>query len=224
MHRLEEASSGEVRQTTSIIAIGLVGGERLERLVGLPALDADHWETKLVQPVKQDRRHSPRLEYNPTATRRFRQFAGDRLRCRRRLALTNDRPFTVKNANMRLVHRDIEASEIVHVGSPLPNRRRCYRPLWKSSRPLPDVEKLGFSSRSQLSRPCSRYEKFLLGTRPTTAVATQRSSQPAHGLIQVQRSANAKRGHFSARGQFRGFSTESVDLTRSTCRQGMAAI
>jgi hypothetical protein len=26
------------------------------------------------------------------------------------------------------------------------------------------VEKLGFSSRSQLSRPCSRYEKFLLGT------------------------------------------------------------
>src|SRR5580700_630754 len=63
MHRLEEASSGEVRQTTSIIAIGLVGGERLERLVGLPALDADHWETKLVQPVKQDRRHSPRLEY-----------------------------------------------------------------------------------------------------------------------------------------------------------------
>jgi hypothetical protein len=38
------------------------------------------------------------------------------------------------------------------------------------------VEKLGFSSRSQLSRPCSRYEKFLLGTRPTTAVATQRSS------------------------------------------------
>ena len=39
---------------------------------------------------------------------------------------------------------------------------------------------------------------------------TQRSPQPAHGLIQVQRSANAKRGHFSARGQFRGFSTEST--------------
>ena len=99
-----------MRQTSRVVAIGLVGGERLERLVGLPALDADHWETKLVQPVKQDRRHSPRLEYNPTATRRFRQFAGDRLRRRRRLALANDRPFTVKNANMRLVHRDIEAS------------------------------------------------------------------------------------------------------------------
>ena len=142
MHRLEEASSGEVRQTTSIIAIGLVGGERLERLVGLPALDTDHWETKLVQPVKQDRRHSPRLEYDATTTRRFRQFAGDRLCCRRRLALANDRPFTVKNANLRLVHRDVEASKIVHVGSPLPNRRRCYRPMWKSSRPLPDVYKV----------------------------------------------------------------------------------
>ena len=56
MYRLEEASSGEVRQTTSIIAIGPVGGERLERLVGLPALDADHWETKLVQPV-MDQHH-----------------------------------------------------------------------------------------------------------------------------------------------------------------------
>ena len=140
MHRLEEASSSEVRQTTSIIAIGLVGGERLERLVGLPALGADYWETKLVQPVKQDRRHSPRLEYDATTTRRFGQFVGDRLRSRLRLALANDHAFAIENANMSLVHRDIEASEIVHVGSPLPNRRRCYRPLWKSSRPLPDVE------------------------------------------------------------------------------------
>ena len=42
-----------MRQTTSIIAIGLVGGERLERLVGLPALDGIIGETKLVQPAKQ---------------------------------------------------------------------------------------------------------------------------------------------------------------------------
>ena len=27
--------------------------------------------------------------------------------------------------------------------SPLPNRRRFYRPMWKSSHPLPDVEKVG---------------------------------------------------------------------------------
>src|SRR5271156_6012113 len=88
---------------------------------------------------------------------------------------------------------------------------RSHRPHPQCPLHVDSVEKLGFSSRSQLSRPCSRYEKFLLGTRPTTAVATQLSAQPAHGLIQVQRSANAKRGLFSARGQFRGFSTESVD-------------
>src|SRR5271170_6182129 len=120
-----------------------MGRQRLERLVGLPALDADHWETKLVQPVKQDRRHSPRLEYYATTTRRFGQFVGDRLRSRLRLALANHHAFAVKNANMRLVHRDIEASKIVHRTSPLPNRRRFYRSMWKSSRPLPDVEKVG---------------------------------------------------------------------------------
>src|SRR5277367_6919660 len=114
MHRLEEASSGEVRQTTSIVAIGLVSGERLERLVGLAALNAHHGQTELAEPVEQDRRHSPRLEYDATTTRRFRQFAGDPLCCRCRLALANDRSFTVKNANMRLIHRDIEASKIVH--------------------------------------------------------------------------------------------------------------
>ena len=37
--------------------------------------------------------------------------------------------------------------------SPLPNRRRFYRPMWKSSRPLPDVEKLEFWPRSQFRRP-----------------------------------------------------------------------
>jgi hypothetical protein len=34
------------------------GGKRLERLVGLPALDADHGKAELAQPVKQDRRHA----------------------------------------------------------------------------------------------------------------------------------------------------------------------
>jgi hypothetical protein len=111
MHGLEEPGASQVPQPSRIVAIGLVGRQRLERPVDLAALDADHWETKLVQPVKQERRHSPRLEYDPTATRRFRQFAGDRLCCRLRLALANHHAFAIENANMR---RDIEARKIVH--------------------------------------------------------------------------------------------------------------
>ena len=103
-----------MRQPSRVIAIGLVGRQRLERLVGLPALDADHGKTELAQPVKQDRRHSSGLEYDATTTWRFRQFAGDRLRRRRRLALVNHHAFAIENANMRLIHRDIEASKIVH--------------------------------------------------------------------------------------------------------------
>ena len=38
----------------------------------------------------------------------FGQFVGDRLRSRLRLALTNHHAFAVENANMRLVHRDID--------------------------------------------------------------------------------------------------------------------
>ena len=59
----------------------------------------------MAQPVKQDRRHSPRLEYDATTTRRFGQFVGDSLRTRLRLALANHHAFAVENANMRLVHR-----------------------------------------------------------------------------------------------------------------------
>src|SRR5580692_4854180 len=150
MHRLEEASASQMRQSSRVSAIGLVGRQRLERLVGLPALHADHWQTELAQPVKQDRRHPSRLEHDATTTWRFRQFAGDRLCRRRRLALVNHHAFAIENANMRLVHRDIEASKIVHIRSPLPNRR-SYRPAWKSSRPLPDVEKLGNWATAKIS-------------------------------------------------------------------------
>ena len=59
-----------MRQPSRVIAIGLVGGERLERLLGLPALHTDHRKTQLAQPVKQDRRHPPGLEYDPTTGRR----------------------------------------------------------------------------------------------------------------------------------------------------------
>ena len=89
MHGLEEAGASQMRQPSRVVAIGLVGRKRLERLIGLPALDADHGQTELAQPVEQDRRHSPRLEYDATTTRRFRQFVGDRLRRRLGLALAN---------------------------------------------------------------------------------------------------------------------------------------
>src|SRR5271165_643920 len=99
MHGLEEPGAGQMRQTSRVIAIGLVGGERLERLVGLPALNADYWKTQLAQPVKQDRRHSPRLEYDATTTRRFRELDRNRRCRRRRLALVNDHAFAVDNTN-----------------------------------------------------------------------------------------------------------------------------
>jgi hypothetical protein len=114
MHGLEEASASQVRQSSRVVAIGLVGRQRLERLVGLSAFHADHGQTELAQPVKEDRRHASGLEDNSATTRSFRQFDGD-CRCRRlRLALVNHHPFAIENANMRLVHRDIEASKIVH--------------------------------------------------------------------------------------------------------------
>jgi hypothetical protein len=81
MHGLEEAGASQVRQTARVVAIGLVGRQRLERLVGLPAFDTDHGQAELAQPVKQDRRHSSGLEYDATTPWRFRQFAGDRI-CR----------------------------------------------------------------------------------------------------------------------------------------------
>ena len=68
-----------MRQPSRVVAIGFVGRQGLERLVGLPAFDADHRKAELAQPVEQDRRHSSGLEYDPTTPWRFRQFAGDRL-------------------------------------------------------------------------------------------------------------------------------------------------
>jgi hypothetical protein len=60
--------------------------------------------------VKQDRRHSSRLEYDPTTGRRFRELDRNRRWRRRRLALVNHHAFAVENANMRLIYRDNEIS------------------------------------------------------------------------------------------------------------------
>src|SRR5208282_5728758 len=82
----------------------------------------------------------PRLKYDATTTRRLRQLVRDRVCYRRRLAFIDNRALAIENADMSLVHRDVETSKIVHVGSPLPHPGRSYRPPRKSSRPLPDVE------------------------------------------------------------------------------------
>ena len=83
---------------------------KLSQLIETPIRSAvahlytDYGQTELVQPVKQDWRHSSGLEHDAMTTWRFRQFAGDRLRRRLGLALANHHAFVIENANMRLVH------------------------------------------------------------------------------------------------------------------------
>src|ERR1700733_2411952 len=79
-----------MREPPRIVAVGLMGRKRLERLVGLSAFDADHGEAKLAQPVEQDRRHTSGLEYDPTTAPRFRQLVRDRRSRRRCLAFIDN--------------------------------------------------------------------------------------------------------------------------------------
>ena len=72
VHGLEEPCASQMRQPARVVAVGLVGRERLERLIRLPALYTDHREAELAQPMEQDRRHASSLEDDPMATRRFR--------------------------------------------------------------------------------------------------------------------------------------------------------
>ena len=112
VHGLEEPGASQMRQPSRVVAVGLVGRKRLERLIRLPALYADHRKAELAQPVEQDRRHATSLEDDPTTTRRFRQLVSDRLRRRRRLALVDNSAIAVDNADVSFVHRDIEASKM----------------------------------------------------------------------------------------------------------------
>jgi len=89
-----------MRKPACVVAIGLVGRERLERLIGLPAFDTDHREAELAQPVEQDRRHASGLEDDATTARRLRQLVRDRLSQRRRLAFVNDHAFAVDDADV----------------------------------------------------------------------------------------------------------------------------
>src|SRR5690242_6190713 len=84
MHGLEEASSGQMSQTSRVIAIGLVSREGLERLIRLPALDTDHGKTQLAKPRSEAWRwcsgsgslvHSP----PPSSTRLSKLAKGSRV-------------------------------------------------------------------------------------------------------------------------------------------------
>ena len=62
VHGLEEPGASQMRQPSRVVAVDLMGRERLERLIGLPALDADHGQTESAQPMEQDRRHASGLK------------------------------------------------------------------------------------------------------------------------------------------------------------------
>jgi hypothetical protein len=94
MHGLEEPGAGQMRMAP-ILFHGL-------SQLGLPLVCVE--SRQAYQALKS---LAPRLEDDATTTWRFRQCAGDRLGRRRRLALMNQDPFAVENANMRLVHRNI---------------------------------------------------------------------------------------------------------------------
>ena len=112
MHRLE-AGVSQMRQTSRVVAIGLVGRKRLERLEGLSAPDADHRETELAQPVKQDRRHTLSLNTMRRQLGSFDNSPAIASAVNSRLALANHHAFAIENADVRLVDRDIQASKIL---------------------------------------------------------------------------------------------------------------
>ena len=72
VHGLEEPGTGQMRQPSCVIAIGLVGRQRLERLIGLSAFDADYGQTEL----------------NSTRETGSAPFVPSRIRCDDNLALS----------------------------------------------------------------------------------------------------------------------------------------
>src|ERR1700722_11566276 len=71
VHGLEGSRANQMRRSSRIVAISLVGCERLERVMGLPALDAHRGEAE--------------------AARRFHELTGDR-RCSSTPSWSRERP------------------------------------------------------------------------------------------------------------------------------------
>ena len=92
MHGLEETGARQLRQAARIIAVGLVGRKRLQRLIGLPALDADRGHAALDEPVIKHRGHPAGLEYDALTRRRFHERRVDIGRCGSNLGLVDETP------------------------------------------------------------------------------------------------------------------------------------
>src|SRR5262245_34803078 len=107
MNRFKEAGPRQMRKTTRVIAACLVGGKRSQRMVGLPALDADHRQAKCRKAMKERRGHSARLEQNALKGRTFRQGGGDCFRHGWRPDLKNDLPLSIDDADILPSRRPI---------------------------------------------------------------------------------------------------------------------
>lgn len=68
-HRLVESGSGQMSQAPSIVTISLVRPQGLQRLISMPALDANDRQAKLHQPVIELRRHPTGLKRHALTSR-----------------------------------------------------------------------------------------------------------------------------------------------------------
>src|SRR5262249_3372618 len=78
MNRFKEAGPRQMRKTTCVIAVCLVSGQRSQRLVGLPALDADHRQaTANAPPALPSGERAARLIANKTELKSEKQEKRD---------------------------------------------------------------------------------------------------------------------------------------------------
>src|SRR5215510_14473384 len=143
MDGLIETGAGKMRQAPRIVAISLVGRERLQCLVGVTALDANDRQAQSLKTVIERCRHAPRLKDNTLRCRRFSQLGRDRCRRRGRLSLVDDLAVAVDHADVRLFHRECPSPRSTPWVPLLLRYRADSIALWGAADPLPHVEKLG---------------------------------------------------------------------------------
>lgn len=118
MGRLVEAGSGQMRQATRIVPICLVPGQRFQRLMCLPAFDALHGNASFGETVVQIGCHSAGLKDNSCAGWTCVQEVTYGPWRGWRVSFSGNSAATIQNTDMRLLHRDIQASKIVYLLAP----------------------------------------------------------------------------------------------------------